>query len=190
MSGTVIQSYVSTIVSKIYTSCRDFAGSRKTHYIGAISMVACVLFFTLDITLDIIRISQGEFIFTPYDTTHFTLEIIAVICLFYAFLNVFERLRQARIQIDDSRSKLESLRQDFRSIFNDKCTNWGLTAAERDVAILLLKGLPLAEIAEARKTAIGTVKAQSSTIFRKASVRSRPELMSVILDDFLESSER
>lgn len=169
---------------------RGFLVSQNSHYIGAISMIACVMFFTLDITLDVVRISDGEFIFTTYDTAHFALEIIAVLCLIYAFLNILGRLKQARLQIDDTRSKLEAVRKDFRDIFDDKCKKWALTAAERDVAILLLKGLPLAEIAEARNTAVGTVKAQSSTIFRKASVRSRPELMSVILDDFLELSDR
>ncbi|WP_108179747.1 helix-turn-helix transcriptional regulator [Phreatobacter oligotrophus] len=190
MSENRNSAQISAPMHNIIRLLRGIFDSQQANYIGAMCMVTCVAFFTIDIALDIIRISQGEFIFTSYDTTHFTLEIIAVLCLVYAFLNVVRRLQQARRQIDASRSKLESIRQDFREIFEGKCKAWSLTAAERDVAILLLKGLPLAEIAEARKTAIGTVKAQSSTIFRKASVRSRPELMSVILDDFLESSDR
>src|SRR6185295_2705568 len=53
----------------------------------------------------------------------------------------------------------------------------GLTAAEREVAALLLAGGSNAEIAQARRTSVHTVANQLAAIFRKLDVRSRFELI-------------
>lgn len=57
---------------------------------------------------------------------------------------------------------------------------------ERNIAMYMLKGLSISEIATARATAEGTIKAQSSSIFRKTGVNSRTELMSLFMDEFLD----
>ena len=50
-----------------------------------------------------------------------------------------------------------------------------LSAAERIVALALLKGLSNSEIATARKTSIRTVANQVASLFQKLGVRSRSE---------------
>jgi DNA-binding NarL/FixJ family response regulator len=50
-----------------------------------------------------------------------------------------------------------------------------LSAAERIVALALLKGLSNAEIAKARKTSVRTVANQVASLFQKLGVRSRAE---------------
>lgn len=73
----------------------------------------------------------------------------------------------------------------FQEIVADHFTRWGLTAAERDVALFLIKGLPVAEIASLRQTREGTIKAQSAAIYRKAAVSSRSELLSVMFEELI-----
>lgn len=51
---------------------------------------------------------------------------------------------------------------------HERFADWGLTPAERDVALFAIKGLSLAGIASLRKTSGGTVKAQTNAIYRKA----------------------
>jgi DNA-binding CsgD family transcriptional regulator len=65
--------------------------------------------------------------------------------------------------------------------------DWGLTAAERDVALFALKGLSIAEIADLRQTSQGTVKAQTNAIYRKAGVSGRPQLLSLFVDELMDS---
>lgn len=62
---------------------------------------------------------------------------------------------------------------------------WGLTAAERDVALLSIKGVPIADIATMRNTREGTIKAQSAAIYRKAGVSGRAELISLVIEELL-----
>jgi DNA-binding NarL/FixJ family response regulator len=68
---------------------------------------------------------------------------------------------------------------------DDQLTKWELTAAEKEVAFLLLKGLSLKEIAEVRKTSERTARAQSIAIYSKSGVSGRSALAAFFLEDLL-----
>lgn len=53
---------------------------------------------------------------------------------------------------------------------------WHLSDAEREVAMLLLRGLSHKEVAAERQTSERTVRQQALAVYRKAAVRSRAEL--------------
>ena len=63
--------------------------------------------------------------------------------------------------------------------------DWGLTAAESDVALFALKGCDAAEIATLRGAAQGTVRAQLSQVYAKAGVSSQAGLVSLFFEDLL-----
>jgi DNA-binding CsgD family transcriptional regulator len=67
---------------------------------------------------------------------------------------------------------------------------WGLSPAERDVALLQLKGLRHKEIAELRKTSERTVRQQALSIYRKAGLSGRTDLAAFFLEDLLLPSVR
>lgn len=73
----------------------------------------------------------------------------------------------------------------FATMIHAHFDQWGLTAAERDVAVLSVKGVSIAEIAAMRNTAPGTIKAQSAAIYRKAGVSSRAEMISLLIEDLI-----
>ncbi|MDU8912399.1 helix-turn-helix transcriptional regulator [Aestuariicoccus sp. MJ-SS9] len=73
----------------------------------------------------------------------------------------------------------------FMDVLEERFTEWGLTPAERDVALFAIKGLSTAEIAAMRSTSEGTVKAQTNAIYRKAGVSGRPQLLSLFIDDLM-----
>ena len=62
---------------------------------------------------------------------------------------------------------------------------WQLSAAEKEVAFLLLKGLSLKEIAAARRTTEKTARVQSSAVYMKAGLAGRSELSAFFLEDLL-----
>lgn len=74
----------------------------------------------------------------------------------------------------------------FMDLLEERFTLWGLTPAERDVALFAIKGLSTAEIATLRQTSEGTVKAQTNAIYRKAGVTGRPQLLSLFIEDLIE----
>ncbi len=74
----------------------------------------------------------------------------------------------------------------FLAVLEERFDDWALTPAERDVALFSIKGLSTAEIAQARNTSEGTVKAQTNAIYRKAGVSGRPQLLSLFIDELME----
>jgi DNA-binding CsgD family transcriptional regulator len=62
---------------------------------------------------------------------------------------------------------------------------WQLTAAEKEVALLLMKGYSMKEVARARGTSERTVRAQSLAVYRKAGLEGRAELAAFFLEDLL-----
>lgn len=62
---------------------------------------------------------------------------------------------------------------------------WGLSPAEREVALLLVKGLSSKEIATVRSTSERTVRQQSQGVYRKAGLAGRAELAAFFLEDLL-----
>lgn len=62
---------------------------------------------------------------------------------------------------------------------------WNLTIAEREIALLLLKGLRLKEIADARGTSERTVRQQAQAVYKKAGLEGRSELAAFFIEDFM-----
>lgn len=69
----------------------------------------------------------------------------------------------------------------IRAQFDD----WQLSAAEAEVAMLLLKGLSLREIAEARGTSERTARDQARAVYRKSGLPNRSALSAFFLEDLL-----
>jgi DNA-binding CsgD family transcriptional regulator len=62
---------------------------------------------------------------------------------------------------------------------------WGLTPAEREVALLQLKGLRHRAIAELRQTSERTVRQQALAVYRKSGLSGRSDLAAFFLEDLL-----
>jgi len=144
----------------------------------------CALFFISDIVLSmlgmvLVPISWG---------LHETLEIAAVLSLTLGLW--MAGLALLRAQRDQRRAQ-EQLRRAsgaFMTVLAERFDDWGLTPAERDVALFAIKGLSTAEIAALRSTSEGTVKAQSNAIYRKAGVNGRGQLLSLFIDDLMQNA--
>lgn len=110
-------------------------------------------------------------------------EVIAVVLLWVGTLLSVQQLTEVLSRSEEIEARLQTASQAFGRLLEDSFDQWGLTDAERDVAILTLKGLSLSEIAEARGTRPGTVRAQSAALYRKAGVSNRLQLMSLFMDE-------
>lgn len=62
---------------------------------------------------------------------------------------------------------------------------WGLSVAEREIGLLLLKGLSLKEVADVRGTSERTVRQQAQQLYRKGGLAGRTELAAYFLEDLL-----
>ena len=95
-------------------------------------------------------------------------------------------LRRARCRTARVEAQLRAASGAFMDLMEERFAQWGLTAAERDVALFSIKGLSTADIAAMRDTSEGTVKAQTNAIYRKAGVSGRPQLLSLFIEDLMD----
>ena len=64
-------------------------------------------------------------------------------------------------------------------------TRWELTTAEKEVALLLLKGLSHKEVSAVRGTSEATTRQQARAAYRKAGLSGRADLSAFFLEDLL-----
>ena len=144
--------------------------------------IACALFFVSDIFLTVLGARSVPISWRVREM----LEIGAAVGLLLGTIFAVNALRNAiRMQAKAEKS-LRLVQSAFRDHLDEKFEDWGLTNAERDVALFSIKGLSVAEIAAVRETSEGTVKAQSNAIYRKAGVSGRNQLLSLFIEDLIE----
>lgn len=92
------------------------------------------------------------------------------------YVRLYRRTRRIERELDVASGA-------FQEVIEEHFERWGLTVAERDVALLAIKGVPIAEIAAIRNTRDGTIKAQNAAIYRKAGVSGRAELIATFVEE-------
>lgn len=138
------------------------------------------LFFAADVVIDFVaEVSTGLGLLHNLVETLAVLGLIAGIGFGWREVRALQS-REARLAAQLGRASRE-----FHDLLDSYFTSWGLTPSERDVALLSIKGLNAAEIATARGSAQGTVKAQLSAVYAKAGVTGRPHLLSLFIEDLM-----
>jgi DNA-binding NarL/FixJ family response regulator len=147
--------------------------------------VGCAGYFLADVGFEIAGLGEPE-TRDPLYALHLFFEALAVGFLLAGFAMGLRHERSMR-QFGESRHQaLATLRAHFDDLVQARFCEWSLSSAECDVALLAFRGLRISEIAAARGTREGTVKAQISSVFHKAGVTTRAEFMALFMDDFLD----
>ena len=136
---------------------------------------------------------------TGADALHLLVEIAVMLVALAGAVGLWRSLRAAerraaRLDVDLAAARVEAAR--FRSeahaalqglgvAIDKQFDRWSLTPAEREVGLLLLKGLSHREIAEVRSTGEATVRQQALIVYRKAGLRNRSDLSAFFLEDLL-----
>lgn len=142
---------------------------------------ACGLVFVLDILLSALGIYPAPLSWTLREL----LEIGAGVGLCLGMVLGTLLVRRAIRDLNRAEARLERASAAFVDLLNARFDQWGLTTAERDVALFAIKGLSVQEIARLRETSEGTIKAQTAAIYRKAQVTGRPQLLSLFIEDMM-----
>ncbi len=116
---------------------------------------------------------------------HFIFEAIVTAALVLGILFGSFALRRTIELLHAQDQALEVARGALSDVIDRQFQAWGLTPAERDVGFLALKGLDVAEIAELRGAAQGTVRAQLTRIYSKADVNGRAQFAAFFVEDLL-----
>jgi DNA-binding CsgD family transcriptional regulator len=85
------------------------------------------------------------------------------------------------------RSRVRSHLAGLRAGMDRQFEEWGMTPAEREVGLLILKGLSHKEIATLRATTEATVRQQAQSIYRKANLPGKTAFSAYFLEDLFAS---
>ena len=100
-------------------------------------------------------------------------------------LTLIHDLELARAQGQRWRAEARTLLDGLGEAMEAQFSRWNFTDAEREVALLLLKGLSLKEIAAVRNTSERTVRAQARSVSGTAGLTGRAALAAFFLEDLL-----
>lgn len=142
------------------------------------AQVVCAIVFFVDVMRDAATLGGPDWGLFP--------EALASLALFVgiAFEAIYlVHLLRRKASLERSVGLAASALQ---GVIESHFEEWKLTASERDVAALMVKGLSIAEIAGVRGSAEGTVKAHLNAIYRKANARNRAEVLSHIMDTLID----
>ena len=78
---------------------------------------------------------------------------------------------------------MQSHLDELKSEMDKQFAAWGMTAAEREIGLLMLKGLSHKEIATLRATSDATVRQQAQSIYRKADLPGKTAFSAYFLED-------
>jgi len=130
---------------------------------------------------------------------HLIQEIILILlsAAIFVFLtwDVVQRSKQAQVlvqQLKISKARSESLskkvietKSQFFAAIEEQFIDWTLTPAEKEVALLLVKGLSNYEIAGLRGKSEKTISHQASSVYKKAGVTGRHELAALFFEELI-----
>lgn len=98
------------------------------------------------------------------------------------------QMRQILIRIRQAETAMSIASGALFELIQARFQDWRLTPSEAEVAMFTLKGLDIADIAQVRGAAQGTVRAQMTKVYAKAKVSGRGQLTSLFIEDLLIAS--
>jgi len=101
-----------------------------------------------------------------------------------------DRLNETlKAEREEFQKQVSHLSNEFLVHIDQQFNKWNFTRGEKEIALLLIKGLSMKEIADIRGSAESTVRQQASLIYKKSSLGGRMELSAFFLDDILALSK-
>ncbi len=151
--------------------------SKPVRYLPALVLAGAMTFFAYDIVVDLM---------TGVDAIlHILIEFIVFLAISIVLAAELRQVRQLHRVIRTEQTRNARLAGEMLSVMHEQFTRWSLSDSEREVALLLIKGLSMKEIAEARQVKEKTVRTQATSIYAKSGQGGRHELAAFFIEDLL-----
>lgn len=96
-----------------------------------------------------------------------------------------EELDVTRAEANRWRNEARDLMNGLAAALDQQFDRWSLSPAEKEVALLLLKGLSHKDIAEVRSVTEATARQQARAVYKKAGLSGRHDLAAFFLEDLM-----
>lgn len=96
-----------------------------------------------------------------------------------------DQLEASAAEAERWRSEARELMRGLGEAIDEQFERWQLSDAEKEVALLLLKGLSHKDIAAVRSVTEATTRQQARAVYRKAGLTGRHDLAAFFLEDLM-----
>lgn len=165
------------------------------NFIKSLTLKDTALFAMLFLVIFINAYDFVEDILEGDQWLHLALEVVTVglsIGGVYSLANMIKQrkslhaqVQQAETNLSITQHKLNEIGKEYSKHIKKQFIRWQFTQSEKEVALLILKGLSFKEIAASRNTKEKTVRQQASSVYSKSNVASRHELAAWFFEDLL-----
>jgi len=100
-------------------------------------------------------------------------------------LDLAEQLDATRAEANRWREEVRDLMKGLAEALDQQFDRWRLSPAEKEVALLLLKGLSHKDIAQIRSVTEATARQQARSLYKKAGLSGRHDLAAFFLEDLM-----
>ncbi len=146
-------------------------------YLPALVLASAMLFFAYDIIIDVL--GGGD------SYLHIMIELMVFVAISVVLFSELNHVKLLNKAIKEEKSKTARLAGELLSVMREQFSQWQLSPSEADVALLLIKGLSMKEIAEARQVKEKTVRHQATGIYAKSGYAGRHELAAHFIEDLM-----
>lgn len=158
--------------------------------LAAVTVALSALLVLLDLTVDPGEAGMGELALDFFEKVCLIGAMITVATLIARMDHVERTTGTMRADIARAsaegavwRTRSKKLMDGLSEAISAQFDQWGLTAAEADIAGLMLKGMSLKEIAALRETSETTIRQQAQGVYRKSGLGNRAQLSAYFLED-------
>jgi DNA-binding CsgD family transcriptional regulator len=146
-------------------------------YFPAAILVSATLFFAYDIIGDLLDDSENIF--------HILIELVVFLAMSAVLFRELHQVRLLNNEVWEQQIKTARLSGELLAVMRDQFRQWGLSPSESEVALLLIKGLSMREISEARQVKEKTIRQQATSIYSKSGYAGRHELVAHFIEDLM-----
>lgn len=134
-------------------------------------------FFVYDIGHDVLQSDEGPL--------HIGLEALVFLAICVALWFEVRRVAALRRALGDARNQSARLSGELLAVMQREFARWNLSPSENEIALLMIKGLSMREIADARSVKEKTVRQQATSIYAKSGYANRHELVAHFIEDLM-----
>jgi DNA-binding NarL/FixJ family response regulator len=155
---------------------------KTASYLPSIVLAGAMAFFAYDIAVDLMDGTDSAW--------HLGLEAGVFLAISLVLAAELRHVRRLRGAVRREQARTARLAGEMLSVMRDQFDRWALSASEAEVALLLVKGLSMKEIAEVRQVKEKTVRSQAASVYAKSGCAGRHELAAFFIEDLLVAAER
>lgn len=149
--------------------------SNSRSYSTLLVLIIAAIFFVQDIYTD--------YVVEDESMSHILIEGGIFLVVLLALGSELKRVINLSSSLSNSQQIITSLKKHLTRKIREEFDHWRFTQTEKDIALLLIKGLSMQEIADLRYVKEKSVRQQATKIYLKARVSNRYELTSYFIVD-------